>query len=76
MTTTELHETLETLIDALRAHAAMMAADPPAEQAIPAITAVREAAIAYGDAVGEVAGWGNVFADLYDEEIELDEDDE
>jgi len=39
---------------------------------MPAISGLRDAALAYVEAVAELTGWGNVFADLYGE----DEDDD
>jgi hypothetical protein len=60
----DLDERVERLIQALRVHAVRMAANEEGGAAMPAINEVREAALAYVEAVSEVTGWGNVFADL------------
>ncbi len=56
------------LVQALRAHALAIGevADDPA-LVMPTINEVRSSALAYVEVVSEVSGWGNVFADLYDD---------
>lgn len=64
---------VDALIAALRTHAEAMAATAPVSTAMPAINALREAALAYVEAVAELTGWENVFADLYGEGEDDDE---
>jgi hypothetical protein len=56
------------LVQALREHALAIgeAGDDPV-LVMPTINEVRSSALAYVEAVNEVSGWGNVFADLYDD---------
>lgn len=65
----------ESLIDAIRQHAAAMGVENlTPERAMPAINALRRAALDYVEAVFERTGWGNVFADLYDDFDDEDEE--
>ncbi len=65
---------VESLIEALRRHAAVMIdEDASAETVLPAIHDVRAAAVRYVDAVFDATGWGNVFADLHDDDLDLTE---
>jgi hypothetical protein len=66
--THSLHLTCERLVEAIRAHALVVddGGDDP-KKVMPTINEVRASALAYVEAVAEVSGWGNVFADLYDE---------
>lgn len=72
MSEPEAHLPIDALVAALRVHAEIMERKALPEEAMPAINAVREAALAYVEAVMELTGWGNLFADLYED----DEDDE
>ena len=68
---------VDPLIAALRVHADTMTLNLPGGSPMPAINALRETALAYVKAVSELTGWGNVFADLYEEEDDDEfEDDE
>ncbi len=56
------------LVEALRAHALAVAeGGEDVARVMPTINEVRSSALAYTEAVFEVSGWGNVFADLEDE---------
>ena len=67
----------EALVEALRGHAAVMdSTDVEPGIALPAINAVRSAALAYVEVTSDRSGWGNVFQDLYDDIEDRDEEDE
>ena len=67
---------LETLIHALRKHAAVSTTGAEPAVVMPVINEVRAAALAYVTAVFDESGWGNVFADLHDDEDGEDLDDD
>jgi hypothetical protein len=66
--THSVHLSWQRLVEALRAHALVVAdcRDDP-KMVMPTINEVRSSALAYVEAVAEVSGRGNVFADLYDD---------
>lgn len=70
----KIQSLVEELVDALKAHAAVMVADGDPREVMSSINALRTSALAYVQAVFERTGWGNVFADLYDEAEDDDED--
>lgn len=67
---------VQELLDALRRHASAMESDVDPLVAIPVIHEVRVAALAYVEAVSEHTGWGDVFADLHEDELDDDEPDD
>ena len=67
---------VDALVEALRRHAATLTAGAEPTTVIPVINDVRTAALAYVNAVFDQTGWGNVFADLHDEDEDWDDDDE
>jgi|GEM_PF-4770182 len=70
-----LDELLDTLTEALRKHAAVLTAGAEPAVVLPVVDEVRNAARAYGTAVFDASGWGDVFADLHDDEDFEDDDD-
>jgi hypothetical protein len=72
----DVRESLEPLVAALREHAATMAAGGSSNAVkMAAVNRVRAAAEGYVDAVFEATGWGNVFADLFNDDTDDDADD-
>ena len=67
---------LQTLIHALRKHAGVLATSAEPAVVVPVINEVRAAALAYVTAVFDQSGWGDVFADLHDDEDDEDFDDD
>lgn len=58
----------EEVVREIRSHAILLETDNRPDKVIPAINSLRAAALRYVDSVLAQTGWGNVFADLGDDE--------
>ncbi|MEV4163200.1 hypothetical protein [Nonomuraea dietziae] len=73
---TDINLACEQLVKALRDHAAaaLSQGDNSSAMVASARQEVRSAARSYTDAIFEATGWGNVFADIHEDEDEEDEE--